>query len=121
METNSFFFWLGVNLFCIFIQGFFSMMEMACVSFNRVRLQYYLTKSNKKASYINFLIRRPYRLFGTVMLGVNIALQIGSESSRTCYSLLGIPPEYAPATQIFLVVIFAELLPLAISRKIPEK
>lgn len=121
METNSPFFWLGVNLLCIFVQGFFSMMEMACVSFNRVRLQYYLTKSNKKASYINFLIRRPYRLFGTVMLGVNIALQIGSESSRTCYKLLGISPEYAPATQIILVVIFAELIPLAISRKIPEK
>ncbi|ADH17023.1 CNNM domain-containing protein [Chlamydia trachomatis] len=121
METNSPFFWLGVNLLCIFVQGFFSMMEMACISFNRVRLQYYLTKSNKKASYINFLIRRPYRLFGTVMLGVNIALQIGSESSRTCYKLLGISPEYAPATQIILVVIFAELIPLAISRKIPEK
>lgn len=55
------------------------------------------------------------------MLGVNIALQIGSESSRTCYKLLGISPEYAPATQIILVVIFAELIPLAISRKIPEK
>lgn len=121
METNSPFFWLGVNLLCIFVQGFFSMMEMACISFNRVRLQYYLTKSNKKASYINFLVRRPYRLFGTVMLGVNIALQIGSESSRTCYKLLGISPEYAPATQIILVVIFAELIPLAISRKIPEK
>ena len=121
MGTDSFIFWLGVNLLCIFIQGFLSMMEMACVSFNRVRLQYYLTKNNKKASYINFLIRRPYRLFGTVMLGVNIALQIGSESSRTCYKLIGIPPEYAPITQIFLVVIFAELLPLAISRKIPEK
>ncbi len=121
METNSPFFWLGVNLLCIFVQGFFSMMEMACISFNRVRLQYYLTKSNKKASYINFLVRKPYRLFGTVMLGVNIALQIGSESSRTCYKLLGISPEYAPATQIILVVIFAELIPLAISRKIPEK
>lgn len=121
METNSPFFWLGVNLLCIFVQGFFSVMEMACISFNRVRLQYYLTKSNKKASYINFLVRRPYRLFGTVMLGVNIALQIGSESSRTCYKLLGISPEYAPATQIILVVIFAELIPLAISRKIPEK
>lgn len=121
METNSPFFWLGVNLLCIFVQGFFSMMEMACISFNCVRLQYYLTKSNKKASYINFLVRRPYRLFGTVMLGVNIALQIGSESSRTCYKLLGISPEYAPATQIILVVIFAELIPLAISRKIPEK
>ncbi|EPP35603.1 transporter associated domain protein [Chlamydia ibidis] len=97
------------------------MMEMACVSFNRVRLQYYLTKNHKKARYINFLIRRPYRLFGTVMLGVNIALQVGSESSRHCYKALGISPDYAPFTQIFLVVIFAELLPLTISRKIPEK
>lgn len=97
------------------------MMEMACVSFNRVRLQYYLTKDHKKARYINFLIRRPYRLFGTVMLGVNIALQVGSESSRNCYKALGFSPDYAPFTQIFLVVIFAELLPLTISRKVPER
>ncbi|UMB83121.1 CBS domain protein [Chlamydia psittaci] len=97
------------------------MMEMACVSFNRVRLQYYFTKDHKKARYINFLIRRPYRLFGTVMLGVNIALQVGSESSRNCYKALGFSPDYAPFTQIFLVVIFAELLPLTISRKVPER
>nr|CRI42507.1 CBS/transporter domain protein [Chlamydia pneumoniae] len=119
--TNSALFWIGVNIICIVLQGFYSMMEMACVSFNRVRLQYYLTKDHKKARYINFLIRRPYRLFGTVMLGVNIALQVGSESSRNCYRALGITPDYAPFTQIFIVVIFAELLPLTISRKIPEK
>ncbi|BAE81378.1 hemolysin [Chlamydia felis Fe/C-56] len=119
--TDSPFFWLGVNFLCIVLQGFYSMMEMACVSFNRVRLQYYLTKDHKKARYINFLIRRPYRLFGTVMLGVNITLQVGSESSRNCYKALGFSPDYAPFTQIFLVVIFAELLPLTISRKIPER
>ncbi|MEF9497243.1 hemolysin family protein [Chlamydia sp. 04-14] len=119
--TDSPFFWLGVNFVCIVLQGFYSMMEMACVSFNRVRLQYYLTKDHKKARYINFLIRRPYRLFGTVMLGVNIALQIGSESARNCYKALGFSPDYAPFTQIFLVVIFAELFPLTISRKIPER
>lgn len=119
--TDSPFFWLGINFLCIVLQGFYSMMEMACVSFNRVRLQYYLTKDHKKARYINFLIRRPYRLFGTVMLGVNIALQVGSESSRNCYRALGFSPDYAPFTQIFLVVIFAELLPLTISRKIPER
>ncbi|ANH79127.1 CNNM domain-containing protein [Candidatus Chlamydia sanziniae] len=119
--TDSVILWLGTNVLCIVFQGFYSMMEMACVSFNRVRLQYYLTKGHKKARYINFLIRRPYRLFGTVMLGVNIALQVGSESSRNCYRALGFSPDYAPFTQIFLVVIFAELLPLTISRKIPEK
>lgn len=119
--TNTALLWLGINVLCILIQGFYSMMEMACVSFNRVCLQYYLTKDHKKARYINFLIRRPYRLFGTVMLGVNVALQIGSESARNCYKALGLPPDYALFTQIFLVVIFAELLPLTISRKIPEK
>lgn len=119
--TDSPFFWLGINFLCTVLQGFYSMMEMACVSFNRVRLQYYLTKDHKKARYINFLIRRPYRLFGTVMLGVNIALQVGSESSRNCYKALGFSPDYAPFTQIFLVVIFAELLPLTISRKVPER
>ncbi|SGA26148.1 membrane transport protein [Chlamydia abortus] len=119
--TDSPFFWFGINFLCIVLQGFYSMMEMACVSFNRVRLQYYLTKDHKKARYINFLIRRPYRLFGTVMLGVNIALQVGSESSRNCYKALGFSPDYAPFTQIFLVVIFAELLPLTISRKVPER
>ncbi|AGE74983.1 putative membrane transport protein [Chlamydia psittaci Mat116] len=119
--TDSPFFWLGINFLCIVLQGFYSMMEMACVSFNRVRLQYYLTKDQQKARYINFLIRRPYRLFGTVMLGVNIALQVGSESSRNCYKALGFSPDYAPFTQIFLVVIFAELLPLTISRKVPER
>ncbi|EPJ23359.1 transporter associated domain protein [Chlamydia psittaci 03DC29] len=55
------------------------------------------------------------------MLGVNIALQVGSESSRNCYKALGFSPDYAPFTQIFLVVIFAELLPLTISRKVPER
>lgn len=119
--TNSPFFWLGINFLCIALQGFYSMMEMACVSFNRVKLQYYLIKDHKKARYINFLIRRPYRLFGTVLLCVNIALQIGSESSRNCYRTFGLPPDLAPFTQVFLVVIFAELLPLTISRKIPEK
>lgn len=119
--TSSPWFWFAINCLCILVQGFYSMMEMACVSFNRVRLQYYLAKEHKKARYINFLIRRSYRLFGTVMLGVNIALQYGSESSRICYKLMGFSPDYAPFSQIVLVVLFAELIPLTISRRIPEK
>ncbi|WP_213357814.1 CNNM domain-containing protein [Chlamydiifrater phoenicopteri] len=119
--TNSPYFWLTLNIGCILVQGFYSMMEMACVSFNKVRLHYYLTKNYKKANYINFLIRRPYRLFGTVMLGANIALQLGSEASRECYAGFGISPDYAPLTQVCIVVIFAELLPLTISRKMPER
>lgn len=119
--TDSPWFWFAINCLCILVQGFYSMMEMACVSFNRVRLQYYLAKEHKKARYINFLIRRSYRLFGTVMLGVNIALQYGSEASRICYKQMGLSPDYAPLSQVILVVLFAELIPLTISRRIPEK
>ncbi len=119
--TNSFVFWIFLNILWIVIQGFYSMMEMACVSFNKVKLQYYLTKNHQNARYINFLMKRPYRLFSTVMLGLNLALQMGSETSRQCYQALGLSPDYAPLTQVLLVVIFAELLPLTISRKIPEK
>lgn len=96
------------------------MMEMACISFNKVRLHYYLTKDHS-AEYISFLIQKPYRLFGTVMLGVNIALQVGSQSAREFYQALNINPDWAPLTQIFLVVVFAELLPITIARKFPEK
>lgn len=121
MFKDSPLFWLSLNFLCIGIQGFYSMMEMACISFNKVRLHYYLTKDHKNAKYINFLIQRPYRLFGTVMLGLNVALQIGSQSARDCYRTLNINPDWAPLMQIFLVVVFAELIPITISRKFPEK
>lgn len=114
-------FWFSVNISCILLQGFFSMMEMACVSFNKVRLQYYLTKNHKKADLVSFFIRAPHFLFGTVMLGVNISLQIGSQSCRESFKYLQINPDFAPFLQIILVTIFGEILPLIIARKLPEK
>lgn len=112
--------WLGLTLLCIFTQGFFSMMEMAALSFNRVRLEYYVSKGVKRAEWLQYLLTQPSRLFGTVILGVNIALQIGSQSSREFYSAAGLDPSIAPLTQIFLVVIFAELAPLFAARRSAE-
>ncbi|MEK7339201.1 MAG: CNNM domain-containing protein, partial [Verrucomicrobiota bacterium] len=40
---------LSLTLLCLVVQGFFSMTEMACVSFNKVRLQYYVSKKKKSA------------------------------------------------------------------------
>lgn len=114
-------FWFLLNISCILLQGFFSMMEMACVSFNKVRLQYYLTKNNKKAELVSFFIRTPHFLFGTIMLGVNISLQIGSQSCRESFRYLQINPDFSPFLQIILVTVFGEILPLIIARKIPEK
>jgi putative hemolysin len=55
-----------------------------------------------------------------VMLGVNVALQVGSQTSREFYAAVGLDPDLAPITQIFLVVIFGELVPLFAAHRFPE-
>jgi CBS domain containing-hemolysin-like protein len=111
---------LGLTFLAIFIQAFFAMMEMALVSFNKVRLQYYLGQGSQKARYISYLLMHPGILFGTTLIGINTALQFGSEFSRRFYMALDLNPDYAPFTQIILVVIFAELTPLIAARRYAE-
>lgn len=113
-------FWLSLTLLCILIQGCYAMIEMAALSFNRVRLQYYVSKGHKRAVWLQYLLQKPYRLFGAVMLGVNLALEIGSQSARELYTSLHLNPDLTPITQIFLVVIFAELSPLFAARRCSE-
>ncbi len=112
---------LFFTLLCIFLQGFFSMFEMACVSFNRVRLSHYVKKKNKRAKWIQYLLNRPSTLFGTTLICVNTFLQMGSEFSRKLYDSFGLNPDLAPITQIVLVVIFAELAPMFAARRHSEQ
>lgn len=116
----SSFFWLSATLFCLLLQASFSMIEMAALSFNRVRLHYLVHQKVKRAIWLQHMLSKPYRLFGTAMLGVNCALQLGSQSAREFYSALHLDPDLAPLTQIFLVVIFAELAPLLAARRCSE-
>jgi putative hemolysin len=117
---NSALFWFFFTILCLAVQGFFSMLELAAVSFNRVRLQYYVNKKIKRALWLQYLLQKPSRLFGTVMIGVNVALQVGSQTAREFYISVGLDPDFAPITQVFLVVIFAELVPLFAARRFPE-
>jgi len=113
-------FWLLFTVLCLAVQAFFSMLEMAAVSFNRVRLEYYVNKKISRAVWLQYLIQKPARLFGTVMIGVNIALQLGSQAAREFYLSIGLDPDWAAISQVFLVVIFAELVPLFAARRFPE-
>lgn len=112
--------WLFFNLLSIAILAFYSMQEMACVSFNKVRLQYYVSKGFKRAIWLNYLLQNPSRLFGTTLIAVNIALVVGSECSREFHSALGINPDLAPLSQVLLVVIFGELAPMFAARHYAE-
>ncbi len=96
------------------------MMEMACVSFNKVRLNYYVSKGDKRAIQLNYLLHNPFRLFGTTLIGVNFAMFAGSECSREFHTALGINPDFAPLSQVVLVVIFGELAPMFAARHYAE-
>ena len=95
-------------------------MEMAIVSYNKVRLQYHISEGNRKAQWLSNLLNKPTYLFGTTLIGVNFFLQLGSECARSLYTALGINPDYAVFTQIITVVLFAELTPLFAARSFPE-
>jgi CBS domain containing-hemolysin-like protein len=107
-------------LACLVTQGFFAMVEMACVSFNKVRLQYYVSNQNRRAEALSYLLHHPAYLFGTTLIGVNASLVLGSECARRFYDSLGLSPDYAPLSQIVLVLIFAEIAPMFAGRRYAE-
>ncbi len=118
--TESWEFLVILILICLVVQGFFAMIEMACVSINKVRLQYYVSKGNKRAIWLNDLLHHPGRLFGTALICINAALQIGSEASRRLYESFHLNPDFSPITQVVIVLIFAEIAPLFAGRRYAE-
>jgi len=113
-------FYLLLMVVFLFTQGIFAMLEMACVSFNKVRLQYFVGQNKLRAKWLHYLLDRPTLLFGATLIGVNASLQIGSECSRRFYEAVGLNPDWAPLSQILLVIIFAELAPMFAGRKFAE-
>ncbi|NGX30627.1 MAG: hypothetical protein K940chlam4_01478, partial [Candidatus Anoxychlamydiales bacterium] len=113
---NKTLFFLFLALFCVLVESFFSMFEMAAVSLNKVKLHYRASKNRKKAKWLEFLLNNPSYLFGTTLIMVNTVMQIGSEAARRFYESLSISPDYAPFTQTLIVLIFGELAPLFAAR-----
>ena len=119
--SDSWQMFLLFSLLCIFAQGFFALFEMSCLSFNRVHLHYLANLGKKRAIWLNKLISRPGQLFGTTLIGINTFLQIGSECSRRFYESLNLNPDLAPLSQVVLVLLFGEFVPLFSARRHPEK
>lgn len=120
MSHHSWEFFLILIVCCLIVQGFFAMAEMACVSFNKVRLQYYVSKNNRRALWLNDLLQHPGRLFGTALICINTALLVGSEAARRFYESIHLSPDWAPLSQVFIVLIFAEIAPLFAGRRYAE-
>ncbi len=114
-------YYLFFTLLSITVQALFAFFEMACVSFNKVRLQYYVSIKTRRALWLNYLLKTPSRLFGTTLIGITTSLVIGSECARRFYESIHLDPSWAPLTQVPLVVIFGELAPMFAARRHPEQ
>lgn len=113
---NDTLFFLILLMMSLLFQGFFTMTEMSFVTFNRVRLAYFAEKGEKGAASLLSLLDKPTALFGTTLIGVNFFLQLGSECSRRVFLGLGYNPDFSYIPQIFLVLLFAELIPMLAAR-----
>lgn len=118
MSKSVYIILLAISLLC---QGFFTMSEMAFVTFNRVRLAYFVEKGKKGALSLRRFLDKPTSLFGTTLIGVNFFLQLGSECSRRIFYEYGLDPDYAYIPQVVIVLLFAELLPMFAARDHSEQ
>lgn len=113
-------FFISLIALCLTGQAFFTMMEMAVVSMDRVRLEYYVEKGSYSALIIKTLLEKPALFFTTTLLGVNLFLQIGSECSRLLFTTLHCNPNFSFPLQVLLTLILAEFTPLMIARQFPD-
>lgn len=114
--SDSPLFWLLATLFWTLVMSFYSTQEMACISFNRLRLEYYIKEKKRFALWLEFLLKNPTILFSTTLIGVNLALMASSESARRLYEALGLNPNFAPITHIPFILLFGELVPMFAAR-----
>lgn len=65
-----------VILICLILSAFFSGMEIAFVSANRIYLEIEKQQSGMNAKFLNFITQNPSRFIATMLVGNNIALVI---------------------------------------------
>nr|HPO49020.1 CNNM domain-containing protein [Spirochaetota bacterium] len=120
-----------IVVIAILIQAFFSNSEMAMVSSNKIKLNYMANNGDKKAGIILNLLNKPDKLFGTTLVGINLATVISTAVADYYFHEVFI--KYYPAIKNFIslelltfivmepaILIFGELFPMSLARKYPN-
>lgn len=115
----------------IFAQSFFSNSEMSMVSSNRIKLNYLSKNGDRRASIILALLNNPERLFGTTLVGINIATVVSTALADYYFKVIIINKLnfFLQIIEIDLIIsfimvptilVFGELFPMSIARKYPN-
>jgi len=122
MENRDFI-TIGVLFLLILLSAFFSSAEMAFSSLNQIKLKHLIQNGNKKAQHTLDLSNNFEKLLTTILIGNNI-VNIASASIATVFFLkfwenYGVTISTAVMTT--LVLVFGEITPKSLAKKIPEK
>jgi CBS domain containing-hemolysin-like protein len=103
------------------MQAFFAGSEMGIISSNRIKISHLAFRGSRKAKYLERLFENPEKLLGTTLVGVNIAVIVGSSMAASLASLYFKNPEIAAVASTLvmlpLVLIFGQILPMTFARK----
>lgn len=101
---------------CILLEGFFSGVEIAVVSLNRIRLRILAEAKDKKAVRIQKMLSNPDRLLGTTLVGTNLAVVVASSvCTKLIYDRYGFNSEWVTTLILApIVLVFGEFVPKAI-------
>lgn len=113
-------FWLIMTLASTVCMSFFSTQEMACISYNRLKLEVEIQMGSKRAQWIKALVQRPTVLFGTTLVGVNLFLVISSECMRQLFESVHLNPTFSVFLLVPYLLLFGELIPMFAARTFPE-
>ena len=116
--------WLvGLIILLIALSAFFSSTETALMSLNRYRLRHQARAGNRGARLAEWLLQRPDRLIGLILLG-NTAVNIAAASLATILALrVGGEGAILAGTLILTIVmlIFGEVAPKTIAALNPPR
>jgi magnesium and cobalt exporter, CNNM family len=108
-----------IIILCVLGHAFFAGSEMAFVSLNRLRLRHMVDSGNKKAILIADLMDKPEKLFGAILVGMNICVIVATTISTVLVRNYISANErwvaiITTATMFPLFMIFGEVIPKSI-------
>jgi len=107
----------------IVLSGFFSGSETALVSLNRYRLRHLVKSGHRGAIIANWLLERPDRLIGLILIFNNFVNILASAIATIIGLRLFGEPGIAIATGVltFVILIFSEVTPKTFATTHPER
>jgi putative hemolysin len=121
----------AVIIILTLVHGFFANSEMAMVSANPIKLEVMAQSGDRKSRIINSLLKRPERLFGTTLVGINLTTVVASVLAEQY--LHTIMHDHFHEVKLLLsieiltvllmeplILVFGELYPMSLARRFPN-